>query len=165
MLLLKKPSHPYFVPLVAHTKVGLLHPFGKLLQGEFPLFYAVWGFAFGRTPVQRIVALIFCIVLVIRNHLQWGQISNPGNICPARFRSRLKSFRWETNGGSTRCARIGSWSSGSGRGRPNDWNVSRKSWRHSRCSWRWRPMPCELLRGEHWQSTITSLGEIICLPR
>jgi hypothetical protein len=74
--------------------------------------------------------------LVIGNLWQWGQIGNPGNICPARFRCRLKSFRWEANGGSSRCAGKLSWSSGSGRGRPNDWIVSRRCWRHSRCAWR-----------------------------
>jgi hypothetical protein len=42
--------------------------------------------------------------LVIGNLLQWGQIGNPGNICHARFCSRLKSFRWEANGGSSRSA-------------------------------------------------------------
>jgi len=31
MLLLQKPSHPYVLPLVKWTKVGLPHPFGKLL--------------------------------------------------------------------------------------------------------------------------------------
>ena len=40
MLLLQKPSHPYFLPVVEGTKVGLPHHFGKLLQGEFCLLQA-----------------------------------------------------------------------------------------------------------------------------
>jgi hypothetical protein len=43
MHLFKKPSHPFFVPVVEHTKVGLPHPFGKLLQGEFSLVQAEWA--------------------------------------------------------------------------------------------------------------------------
>jgi hypothetical protein len=43
MLLLEKLSHPYFLPLVECTKIGLPHPFGKLLQGEFRLHRADWG--------------------------------------------------------------------------------------------------------------------------
>jgi len=82
-----------------------------------------------------------------------------------RFCSRLKMFRWEPNGGSTRCAGNLSWSSGSRRGRPNDWIVSRRCWRHSRCAWRWRPMSCELLRGQHSRSTISSLVDMVSLPR
>jgi hypothetical protein len=46
MLLLYKPRHPYFLPLVEGTKVGLPHPFGKLLQGGFHLLQGDWGFAF-----------------------------------------------------------------------------------------------------------------------
>ena len=38
MLLLKKPCHSYFLPLVERTKVGLPHSFSELLQGEFHLF-------------------------------------------------------------------------------------------------------------------------------
>jgi hypothetical protein len=37
--------------------------------------------------------------LVVENLWQWGQIGIPSNICPARFRSRLKSFHWGANGG------------------------------------------------------------------
>jgi len=51
MLLLPKRSHPYFLPLVECTKVGLPHPFAKLLQGEFRLLKADWGFAFGPAQV------------------------------------------------------------------------------------------------------------------
>jgi hypothetical protein len=32
MLLLQRPCHPYFLPLVECTLLGLPHPFGKLLQ-------------------------------------------------------------------------------------------------------------------------------------
>jgi len=37
--------------------------------------------------------------------------------------------------------------------------------RHSSWASTWRPMSCELLRGDHLRSTISSLGEIICLPQ
>jgi len=67
MLLPEKPSHPYFLPLVDYTNVRLPHHFGKLLQGEFRLLQANWGFAFSRTHVRRIIALIICIEFVIRN--------------------------------------------------------------------------------------------------
>jgi hypothetical protein len=58
-----------------------------------------------------------------------------------------------------------SWCSIGGRYWPNDWIVWGRWWRHSRCVWRWRPISSELLRVEHFKSTIPSLGEIICLPR
>jgi hypothetical protein len=72
MLLLEKPSHPYFLPLVEGTKVGLPHLFGKLLQGEFRLLQADWGFAFSPAQVRRIIALGICIEFVIRNLWSWG---------------------------------------------------------------------------------------------
>ena len=165
MLPLKKPCHPFFLPLVEHTKVKLPHPFGKLLQGESLLLQADWGFAFGPTQVRWIVALIICIVLIMGSLWQWGQIGNPGNICPLQFHSRLQWFCWEADGGSTRCAGKLSWSSGSGRGRPNDWIVCRRCCRHSTCAWRSRPMSRESLKGKHLRSTISSLGEIVSLPR
>jgi hypothetical protein len=40
IVLLEKPSHPYFLPLVECTKVWLPDPFGKLLQGEFHFLQA-----------------------------------------------------------------------------------------------------------------------------
>ena len=132
MLLLQKPSHPYFLPLVQGTKVGLCHHFGKLLQGEFRLLQADWGFAFGTTQVQRIVAHLNCIIFVIGNIRYWGQIHNPRNICPVRSRSRLRSFGWEANGGLPRCARKLARCSAGGRCRVNDWSVSRWGCRHSR---------------------------------
>jgi hypothetical protein len=46
MLLLENPSHPHFIPLVECSKVGLPHPFGKLLHGEVRLLQPDWGFAF-----------------------------------------------------------------------------------------------------------------------
>ena len=52
MLLLARPSCPYFLPLVEGTKVGLPHPFGKLLQREFRFLQANWGFAFSPTQVR-----------------------------------------------------------------------------------------------------------------
>jgi len=57
----REPSHPYFLPLVQCTKVGLPHPFGKLLQAEIRLLQADWGLAFSPTQVRRIIALIICI--------------------------------------------------------------------------------------------------------
>ena len=50
MLLLEKPSHPYFLPLVACTKVGLRNPLAKWLRGEFRLLRAECGLAF--SPAQ-----------------------------------------------------------------------------------------------------------------
>ena len=43
------------------------------------------------------ISLIVCIEFVILNLWQLWQISNPGNIGPALFHSRLKSFCWEAN--------------------------------------------------------------------
>jgi len=40
MLLLQEPSHPYFLPVVERTIVGLPHLFGKLRHGEFGLLQA-----------------------------------------------------------------------------------------------------------------------------
>jgi len=67
MPLLEKPSHPYFLPLVEGTKVGLPHHFGKLLPGEFRLLQANWGFAVSPAQVRRIIALSICIEFVTRN--------------------------------------------------------------------------------------------------
>jgi len=165
MLLLQNPSHPYFRPLVEGAEVGLPDSFGKFLDGEFHLLQADWGFAFDSAQVRRIVGLIICIIFVIRNLWSWRHIGNPCNICPPHFPGLLESFRWEANEGSPRCARKLSWCSGGGQSRPNGWIVLRRCWRYLSCTWRWRPMSCESLRGEHLRSTITALGEIICLPR
>ena len=51
MLLLVKPSHPYFLPLAEGTDVTLPHAFGQLLQGEFCSLQADWGFALGPAQV------------------------------------------------------------------------------------------------------------------
>ena len=51
MLLLQKHGHPYFLLLVECTAVGLPHPFGKSLQGEFCLLQAEWGIGFGPAKV------------------------------------------------------------------------------------------------------------------
>jgi len=67
MVLLETPSHPYFLPPVAGTKVWLPHPFGKLLQAEFRLLQANWGIAFSPAHIRRIIALNSCIEFVIRN--------------------------------------------------------------------------------------------------
>jgi len=67
ILLLEKPSHPYFLALVECNKVGLPYPFAKLLQGEFCLLQAHWGFAFSPTQVQQIITLSICIEFVMSN--------------------------------------------------------------------------------------------------
>jgi len=137
MLFLEEPSHPYFLPLVERTIVGLPHPFGKLLQGEFGLLQADWGFTLCTAQVRRIVALIICIIFVVGNLRQWCQVRNPGDIWFPRLRRRQESFRWEANGRSPRCAgRRSRGRSRAGRCWPIDWIVSRRSWRHSRCTWR-----------------------------
>ena len=136
MLLLEKPCPLYFLPLVECTKVGLPHPFGKLLRGGFRLLQADWGFALSPAQVRRIIALIICIEFVIRNFWEWGQVRNTSNIRLARFRCHLKLFLWEANGGLPGApGKLSVWSRG-GRGRLNDCNVSRQCWRHSRCTWR-----------------------------
>jgi len=58
MLLLQKPSHPLFLPSVEGTDIGLPHPFGKLLQGQFRWHQDDWGVAFRTAQVRRIVALM-----------------------------------------------------------------------------------------------------------
>jgi len=130
MLLLQKPSYPYFLPLVEGTKFGLPHPFGKLLQGVFRMFQADWGFAFETAKVRQIVALICCIIFIIGNLRQWGQSGDSCNICHAQFCSQLKLFCWEANGGSLRCAGKLSWCSGGWSGWPKIRIVSRRCWRH-----------------------------------
>jgi hypothetical protein len=67
MLLFKRRSHPYCLPLVESSKVEQPYPFGKLLQGEFHLLQADCSFAFGPIQVQRIVALIIRMVFAIGN--------------------------------------------------------------------------------------------------
>jgi hypothetical protein len=52
MLLVEKSSHPYYLPPVECTKVGLPHPFGILVQREFSFLRADWGFAFSHAQVQ-----------------------------------------------------------------------------------------------------------------
>jgi hypothetical protein len=67
MLLLEKPSRPYFLPLLECTTVGLPHPFGKLLQGEFRLLQTDLDCALSAAQVGRIIALIICIEFVTTN--------------------------------------------------------------------------------------------------
>jgi hypothetical protein len=67
MLLLEKPSYPYFLSLVDCSKVALPQPFRKLLQEEFRLLQADWGFAFSPAQVRRIVALTIGIVFALGN--------------------------------------------------------------------------------------------------
>jgi len=67
--------------------------------------------------------------------------------------------------GSPTCAgRQFRWRIGAGRCWPIDWIVSRWSWRHSSCTWRWQPLPLNLWRGEHLRATITTLVDVIFLP-
>jgi len=76
----------------------------------------------------------------------------------------LKSFLWEANGGSPRyTGKLFIWSR-SGRYRPNIWIVSWSCWRRSKCVLSYRPLCCELLRGEYLMSTITSMGEVVSVP-
>ena len=86
MLLLEIPRHPFFLPLVECTVVGLAHHFGKLLQWEFSLLQADWWFAICTAQVRQIVALITYILLVVGHLQQWGQVQNPCNICFMQFR-------------------------------------------------------------------------------
>jgi len=86
ILLFEKPHHPYFLPLVECTKVGLRDPFGKLLQGELCLLQANWGFAFRTSQVRRNVALISCIIFLVQHLQQWGQVRNPCDIYFPRCR-------------------------------------------------------------------------------
>jgi len=137
MLFLEEPSHPYFLPLVERAIVRLPHPFGKLLQGEFGLLQADWGFTLCTAQVQQIVALIICIIFVVGNLRQWWQVRHPCDICFPQLRRWQRSFRWEANGWSPRCPRRRSrWRSRAGRCWPIDWIVSRRSWRLSRFTWR-----------------------------
>jgi len=164
MLLLSKPNHPYFLPLVEHTKVGLPYAFGALLQGVFHLLQADWGIAFSPAQVGLIIGLIIRIEFVIWNLRSCGQVYNPCIIFPAQFPSRLKSFHWKANRRcSRRTGKLPIWSWGR-RCQPNYWIVSRRCWKYLRYAWRWRSLSCELLRGEHLRSTITSLREIVSLP-
>jgi len=166
MLFLEAPSHPYFLPLVENTIVGLPHPFGKLLQGEFCLLQADWGFTRCTAQVRRIVVLIICIKIVIGNLGQRGQVHYPCDSCFLRFRRRQEWFHWEADGRSRMCARRRCrWRSRAGRCWPMNWIVSRRSWRHSWCTWRWRPLPWELLLENHSRLAITALVEVISLPR
>jgi len=164
MLLLQKPSLPYFLPLAESTKVGLPHPFGKLREGEFHMFQADSGFAFGPTQVWRISTPIICIVFVIRNIWCWRKICNPCNICPPQVCSQLKLFHWVASGESHRCTKKFSWCSSRQGCQPNDWNVLRGCWWHLSCAWKWRPMSGNLPGADHLRSTITFSGEIICFP-
>ena len=141
MLFLEKPSHTSIFPLVAHTIVGLPNPFGQLLQGEIGLLQADCGFTLCTTQVRRIVALIICIIIVtciiiiVRNLWEYGQVCNPCDICLPQFHRQQESFRWQANGRSPMCTRRRSrWMSTAGRYWPINWIVSLQSWRHSQGS-------------------------------
>jgi len=136
MLLLQKPSHPYFLPLVERTEVGLLHPFGKIHR-EFVLLQADQGFPLCAAQVRLIVAHIMCTIYDIGNVQQRGQLRIPCDICLPRHCWGLESFRWEANGGSPRCAEgMFRWRIGAAWYCWMDWIISWRFWRHSRCTWR-----------------------------
>ena len=67
MLRLQIHSHPYFLALVKRTKVGLLLPFAKMLQGEFLLLQPNWGVDFGPAQVRQIVGHTLCIIFFTGN--------------------------------------------------------------------------------------------------
>jgi len=166
MLLVENPRHPYFLPLVECTVVGLPHPFGKLLQGEHRLLQANWGLAFCTAKIRQIVALLSSIIFVVGHLRQWGHVCNPCIICFPRIRWRLELFGREAYGVSPRCAgRMLRWRSRAGGYWLIEWMISRRSWRHSRCTWRWRPLSWELRWGEHLRPAITTLVQVISSPR
>jgi len=85
MLPPQKPSHPYFLPPVERTIVGLPYPVGKLLQREFDLLHADWRFAFCTTQVRPIVALIICLIIVVGHLRHRRRNCNACDICFPRF--------------------------------------------------------------------------------
>jgi len=165
MIFLEKSNHTNFLSLVEGTIVGLPHPFGKLLQGEFSLHLADWGFALFTAQVWQIVADIIYIILVVGNLGRWGLVHNPCNICFLWFRSQQESFHWEANGRSPMCtARWSRWRSRAGRWCQIAWIVFWQFWRKSQCTWRWWPLSWKLLLGKHLKLTITTLVKIISWP-
>jgi len=135
MLFLEQPSLPSFLSLVECAIVGVSHPFGKLLQGELGLLQTDSRFTLCTAQDRRIVALIICILFVVGNPQQWGQVCNSCDICFPQFRRWKESFCWEANERSPRCSgRRSRWRSRAGRCWPIDWIVSRQSWRHCQCT-------------------------------
>jgi len=74
---LQKPNHPYYLPVVDHTDVGLPHIFDILLQGELGLLRADWRFAFSPSHIQWIFTVIMCLIFVVGQLRQSGLVSNP----------------------------------------------------------------------------------------
>jgi len=137
MLLLQKSSHPYFLPLVECTVICLPHRFGKLREEEFGLLHTDWQLAFCTTQFWGIITPIICIIIVVGNLRQWGQLPNPCDICDWRFHWRLEWFHWEANRGSPMCAsRRSRWRIRGERYWPIDSIGFQQSWRHSRCHWK-----------------------------
>jgi len=131
---------PILVPLIESTIVGLPHPFGKSLQGEFGLLQADWQLGFCTAPVWRIVAPINWIIIVVGHLRQSMQVCHPCDICVQRFHGWLEmaprdgmiaeryasegGFRWEANQWSPRSAgRRFRWRIRTGRCCPIDWMV------------------------------------------
>jgi len=161
----RNSCHPYLLPLVECIKVGLPHSFGKLLQGELHFLHTDWGFAFSTAQVQRIVALISCIIFVVGHLRQWGLVCNTCDIWFPRLRWWLESLRRENYGVFHRCAgRRLRWKIRAGRFWLIDWMISRQSWRHSWYTRRWRPLSGELQKGEHLRPAITTLVQVISMP-
>jgi hypothetical protein len=69
-------SHPYVLPLVECTVIGLTQSFSTLLQGEFNFLQAVWGFPFFTIHVQSVIPLFKYIIVVVRNLSQLEQDYN-----------------------------------------------------------------------------------------
>jgi len=85
-------SHPYIVPLIEITIVGLPRPFGKLLKGESNVQQVNSGLAFGTTQVRRMIYFITSVISDIETLQQWGQIASTGNTSSASFCSRQRSI-------------------------------------------------------------------------
>jgi hypothetical protein len=135
MHLLEKLSHPYILPLVEHPNVGLPHSIGKLIQGDFWLLQADWGFTFSPAQVKQMITLIICIEFVRGNLSLPSEIGNPRcYICFGQCCSWPKLFGWEANVTSPRFAgNFSIWSRG-GTCQPIDWNLSIRCLRHARCA-------------------------------
>ena len=165
MLLLHNHCHQYFLPLDACTVVGLPNPCGKCLQREFGWLQADWRLPFCTAHVRWNVALISCTIIVICNLCQWRHGRIPWGMSFLQVCWRLQLFLGEANWRSSRCAgRRFMWKIRAGGCWPIEWMVFRQSWRHSWCTWWWRPFSWNLRKGEHFRPVIFPLVEVISLP-
>jgi len=165
MLRLWKPSNPYFLILVACTLVGLPYHDRKFLQGECGFLQADWRFALCTAQLQGTITVIMCIIIVMRNLWWWGQVHDLCDLCFPWIHWRVESVPWEGNCGSPRC--FGRMSRLSIRA-ASYWPIVSvlfwRSWRNSRCTWRWWLLSWWLGKGEHLRPTIIALVEVISLP-